>query len=204
MATPTTLPEYYDGTDPRRAIFVAWQRSIVNLLERNPTPKRSQTRIASKFLAGNAREWYCDTYVNGPLPELPKFFDDITAKFCPETRKSRRPEVSHPTKPKRQLTLKVFRLDKISTASMKHSPCGERYVGPVLLDAEDDSWQVNELLDHRCIGGHREYLVWFTGCEKLDAMWIHENDVAEDLVIEYHSKVSLEEEIRRQRKYISS
>lgn len=188
-ARDSKFPWYFDGTETRLE-FVSWKNTLEQDLQRHPHPEMSSTHCASLYLIGKAKRWYETNYDQKEPKDLATFFKVIGAQFCPAPQIRHERRYGHQNKRSRRM--KSEHHESIPTLVERQSKKGGEKstqngtaVGPILLNAEDNQWEVRELIDHRHKLGERQFHVWFTGCEKTDAEWISEVDIDEALVAKY-------------------
>jgi hypothetical protein len=187
--TDTKFPMCFEGTNTRPSEFVSWKNAIERCVQRNPHPEMSSTHCASLFLIGKPRKWYESKYAENEPEDLAMFFDVIGSQFSPQVRNTRRSRQRrkrnrHMTS-EHQESMSTFRVQRKGKSGEGRSTWNGKAVGPVLLNAEDNQWEVKGLINHRHKFGERQFRVWFSGCLKSDAEWIREVDVDEALVAQY-------------------
>src|SRR2546423_5893249 len=151
----------------------------------------SLTHCASLFLTGKAKRWYETNYDQREPEDLATFFEVIRARFPPGPRIRNTRRYRHRSKQNRRITsehqesISTFQVERRGKKREEKSRQNGNPVGPILLNAEDNQWEVRELINHRHKSGERQFHVWFNGCLKSDAQWIREVDINEALVAQY-------------------
>jgi len=63
---------------------------------------------------------------------------------------------------------------------------------PPAVDAEDEQYAVEAILDHRKVGRSRQFLVRWEGCSDLEDSWVKEGDIDGEMVRAYLEEVENE------------
>ena len=65
------------------------------------------------------------------------------------------------------------------------------------IDADDNQWAVEAILDHRKQGRNWQFLVHWEGYRDMDDCWVQENDIDQEMVRAYFEELEKDQEVHK-------